>query len=655
MRQRLNNNTELLARTGDEEAANLLDRTSKEINRQFQPNTKTTFLDHSLGFSLGNQFSLFGKPLGLILSGTYQQQYAHIGGFTRANWILQDINSENLRNQGNFEDTQSRENPRVNGLVGLAYKFSPLHQISFLTVYNHNTEKLSRFLFGERPDNIIYPDLLEGRALSFVQRQMINYQLGGEHVFDNWNGFQAEWKVSYADSKMDEPMTRFFENQINVETGDYDLPLSNIQRPFYFYRDLQDKQFSGKLDFTIPFSRNNANKFKVGGMITRKDRDFTEDRFQFFDNRFADRFAGDPDVFLGDDNVGIVDYDDALNRFFIGNYIIDATLADNSYSGYENINAAYGMVTLQLLPQLKFVGGARWEQTDIFVESAAKSKPDSLRIGRIDASDVLPSANLIYALRENMNLRGTYSRTLARPNLREIAPFVSFDPLEKFFYNGNVNLTRTLVDNLDLRWEWFPQAGELLALSGYYKKFEDPISLQYIRSSNPEVKYFNVDKADLFGFELEVRKNLGFIAGFLRNVSLNGNFSIIESSVDVIDQTGLEPENRPFQGQAPYIVNVALAYGNNESGLDATLTFNIVGDQLELIGREGTPDIYIRSRGQLDFVILKKFGDLTLRFRAQNLLNAPYLRSSDYRGKEFVYSEFRTGVRIGVGAAYTIR
>ncbi len=653
-RLRLNQNTELDARFGDKEAAYLLDSTSLGMNRQFQPGQKSTFLDHSYGLSLGNQFNLFGRPLGMIFSASYQQSYSYLGGFTKGNWVLQDLASPELSNQGDFSDTLAVENPRVNGLVGLAYKLSPLHQIDFLMIYNHNTEKSSRSLFGERPDNIIYPDLLEGRSLSFIQRQMINYQLGGTHSFGS-GGFQLEWKGSVADSRMDEPMTRFFENQLNIETGDYTLPLSNIQRPFYFFRELKDKQYAGKLDLTIPFTQNKANKIKVGGMFTQKDRDFLEDRFQFVDNQFADRFQGDPNEFLGDDNVGIVDIDDQRQRYYIGNYVTDVTVKDNSYTGYEKVYAGYAMLTLQVLPKLKFVGGARYEQTDIFVESAATNRPDSLRIGTIDVGDILPAGSLIFSLRENMNLRGSYARTVARPNLREIAPFVSFDPLEKFFYNGNTQLRRTLVDNFDLRWEWFLSPGELVAVSGYYKKFDDPIALQYIRSSNPEVKYSNVESADLLGIELELRKNLGFIGGFLQNFYFNGNFSVINSTMDVIDVTGLEPDNRPFEGQAPYIVNATLNYIQNELGLDASLTFNVIGDKLDLIGREGTPDIYDRSRTQLDFVLIKRFGNLNLRFRAQNLTNAPFVRSSDFNGKEFVYSKFRRGMRFGLGFSYTIR
>ncbi|MCB9081179.1 MAG: TonB-dependent receptor [Lewinellaceae bacterium] len=654
VRTLLNANSALRARFGDLEKAQLLDRTIKGIDRQFTPVAMQSPLDHSVSLSFGNQFSVFNKPLGVIFAGNFSRSFSHLDRFQKANWVLEDINSPSLGNQGNFEDTQSTDNPTLNGLLGIAYKLNPYNTISANVLYNHNTEKFSRYVFGERPDNIVYPDLLQGRALSFIQREMTNYQVGGEHVIPGMNNLMIEWKGSYANSSMDEPMTRFFENQYNVERDQYLLPLSNIQRPFYFFRYLEDEQYTGKVDITIPF-RNKSNKLKFGSMITKKDRNFNEQRFQVSDTQFAQPFAGDTDVFLADDNVGIVNIDDARKRYFIGNFLTDATDLQNTYFGNDDVFAAYMMLTQNLGTKLKFIGGVRYENTDLYVEGAAVSQPLEERTGSIQKSDFLPSANLVYSLNDVMNIRGGFSRTLARPNMREIAPFVSFDPLEKFFYDGNTQLRRTLIDNVDLRWEWYVNPGELVAVSTYYKKFYDPITQQYIKSSNPEVQYTNVDQANLYGVELELRKDLGTIVSWLRNFRFNTNLSVIKSSQDVNDVTGNEPTDRPFEGQPTYIVNAALNYANQAKGWDVILSVNSVGDRLNLIGREGTPDIYDRGRTQLDFNLTKKVGDLSLRFSAQNLLDDPYVLSSEFKSQEFVYSRFQRGITLTFGASYTIK
>ncbi|MDP4821809.1 MAG: carboxypeptidase-like regulatory domain-containing protein, partial [Saprospiraceae bacterium] len=320
----LNDNSEVIARLGrpgGAEAAQALDGAVRSLNRQFEPTTMQTPLDHSLSMAFGNQYSLFGRPLGVIMSASFKQSYLMLDRFEKANWVLEDINSGILGNQGNFEDTQSTQNPTLNGLFGLAYKFSNLSSINFNFIYNHNTEKLSRSLFGERPDNIINPDFLEGRSLSFNERTINNYQLSGTHVVPALNNLKIEWKGSYTESSQDEPMTRFFENQFNVPTGLYTLPLSNIQRPFYFFRYLADEQISGKIDLELPIGKGNT-KFKFGSLVTLKDRDFIEERFQVSDKGRGERsiteLNGDVNAWMADNNIGIMGLEGA--RYTLGNY-----------------------------------------------------------------------------------------------------------------------------------------------------------------------------------------------------------------------------------------------------------------------------------------------------------------------------------------------
>jgi TonB-dependent receptor len=352
--------------------------------------------------------------------------------------------------------------------------------------------------------------------------------------------------------------------------------------------------------------------------------------------------------------LGIVNQDDR-GRYYIGNYVTERTSLDNIYSGFDEVKAIYGMVSFEILKRLKFVGGARYEKSHLFVESAAATRPENERIGEIDDSDVLPSFNLIYPLKEDMNIRASFSKTIAKPNLREIAPFIAFDPLINEFYFGNTQLKKTDIDNYDLRWEWFMNPGEVIAISGYYKEFTNPISLLYRKSSNPEIQFTNVEGGHLFGAEFELRKSLAPFGGVFNNFRFGTNVSVISSSLDVIDLTGLEPTDRPFEGQSPLIVNAILNYNHPEKDIDATLAFNYLGDRLHIIGREGTPDIYDREHSDLNFTFIKRFGDLQVKVNVDNILNSPYTLSSDYLGEEYVYSKFKTGLTYGMSLNYTIK
>lgn len=653
----LNTQAPLLARLNidgqGQSVAERADRAINAMNNNFTPIEDNSPVDHGISVAFGNQYALFGKPLGVILSGSFKQKYQHLSGFQKANWILQDQSSGTLLNQGDFRETNSTISPSLNGLFGLAYKVSDLSRINFNLIYNHNTTKTTRFIFGERPDNILLPDVLEGRNLVFNERELINYQLGGTHVFPGLNNTELAWKASLVNSTMSEPDTRFFENQFNTEMGTYSIPASNVQRPFHFFRDLEDEQVDLKVDLTIPFSDTKANKLKFGTLITQKDRVFSEFRYQVEEHvGYTEPFQGDVTEYLASDNLGIVDVSDDGTRYFLANYLTNRTENKNNYEGTDDVTAFYGMITLQLFPQLKVITGARFEQTQLFVESKDQNRDP----GEIDRSDVLPSVNLIYSLQEDMNLRGGFNTTLARPNMREIAPFEAFDPLTKELYLGNPNIDRTKVTNYDLRWEWFINPGELLAVSAYYKNFDEPITQFYRRAPSPEIQFTNVDQAELYGVEFEFRKDLAALGTFFQNFKLNTNLSFIESSMDVVEVTNLEPEDRPFEGQPTFILNAALIYEDPIRGFDAVLAVNSTGDRLNIIGREGTPDIYDRGRTQLDFNISKKIGTkLDVKFTAENLLNDRYLVSSEYQGNEFIYSRFQRGVTFGLGLTFRIK
>lgn len=668
LNQSLSNNPRN-GKEGATEMANLIDQSIRSTNNDFTPDTLPSGYDHGFGFALGNQFQVAGNPLGIIASGSFKQSYTHLDAFEKANWTLRDINSDELFNQGDFRETVSTQSPSVNGMVGLSYRVGQNNTFTFNTIYSHNADKKARFIEGERPDNIVDPDKLFGRSLVWNEREMLNYQFGGEHIFPNLNNIRLEYKGSIANLTQLEPDTRFFEFQYNTEQDFAVIPPSNVQIPFHFWRDLEDQQKEFKLDLTIPFTSNPTNKFKFGGLMSDKQRDFFEYRYQiqrdiwFYQGaiRAATPFSGDIDAYLAEDNIGILEtYDDTGTeepRYVIGNRLIDVTVPRNSYVGSEEITAFYGMATYAITEDLKFVGGARYEKTDIRAESLDTMLVDSARVGIIDVSDILPSLNLIYALNDDMNLRATYTQTLARPNLREIAPFSAFDPLEKTTWFGNPQLTKTNITNMDLRWEWFVSPGELIAVSGFYKDFTNPIVLSYRRAPNPELEYNNVTKAEVMGIELELRKNLGFISPMLSNLKFSTNVSFINSSADVFEteDASLVPEERPFEGQAPFILNTALIYSDFEKGVDAVLSLNSIGDRMKIIGREGTPDIYERGRSQLDFSFSKKINQVGLKFSVRNILNSDFVLSSTYKGSEFLYYRFKTGVSFGIGLSYNIR
>ncbi len=287
---------------------------------------------------------------------------------------------------------------------------------------------------------------------------------------------------------------------------------------------------------------------------------------------------------------------------------------------------------------------------------------------RIDLLDPLYSGSLIYSLTEKSNLRFAATQTLARPNMRELAPFAQFDTKNGFFNVGEPGLTRTLIQNYDLRYELYPNMGELIAFSLFYKSFDNPILRRFDPTATiPTLGYTNVDEATVYGAELEVRKNLGFLssARFVQNLSLSANLALIHSEYNIpqdelnssrgVDST-YDITTRPFQAQAPYIINAALSYIDPAKGWESSLSFNISGSRLYNISLAATPDVYEAPVPLLNFNISKTFAEhFRVGFSAQNILNPMIKRTQDFKGTEYVAESYTLGSRYGLSLAYIIR
>jgi len=138
------------------------------------------------------------------------------------------------------------------------------------------------------------------------------------------------------------------------------------------------------------------------------------------------------------------------------------------------------MVDWKPIKKLRIITGARLETTSIKTQSLDTAQAEGL----LDRTDILPALSLKYEINHKNNLRFSGSRTLARPTFRELAPFANFDFEDGFVYVGNTELDRTLIDNIDLRWEMFPKSGEIISVSAFYKKFHSPIE----KVVNPEAQ-----------------------------------------------------------------------------------------------------------------------------------------------------------------------
>ena len=300
----------------------------------------------------------------------------------------------------------------------------------------------------------------------------------------------------------------------------------------------------------------------------------------------------------------------------------------SQFSGKSNSHSLYAMLDQRLFKKLRLVYGVRYE-TYKLTNIQYKTKDGD--VNNDDNKNFLPSANLTYSLTENINFRASYATTIVRPDFRETSVFNTYVPDLDARVRG-ANLKSTKINNADVRFEWYPAPGEIISVSGFYKKFDKPIELVFVQDMAVDQYAFQNQKSAVnYGLEMEIRKSLSFIADqpWLRSFSVFGNGSIIRSKVNALQYGGVDDKEvtevqskRALFGQSPWIVNVGLSYAKDQYGVNVVYNksgyrTNTIYDNLQFVEFEMGRDLM-----DLQFFarLFKHKGELKLNIA--NLLNA---------------------------------
>ena len=338
--------------------------------------------------------------------------------------------------------------------------------------------------------------------------------------------------------------------------------------------------------------------------------------------------------------------------------------ANDSYDATLDVHAGFVMAEVPLLPKLKVVLGERVEVTKQTVDPV-----DQLGIGgeeaeeraRLTDTSLLPSLSVLFSATKNSKLRVSVSRTLARPQLRELAPFAYVAYYGGRIESGNPNLTLTHINNADVRFEHFPTLREVLAVTVFLKTFQDPIERVLIPTGQaPSVSYRNSPSATLIGVELEARKSLESLDSALKDFTGIANLTLSRSRVTV-GQTGADASGqgfmtnvtRPMMRQAPWVLNLALDYTNDDLGFGTRLLYNVTGPRITDVGTDGIDDEYAQPRHLLDLVVTKDWTDsLKTKLTVGDILNTDHVTTVGSDSDGAVASRYSGGTSVSLGASY---
>jgi TonB-dependent receptor len=449
---------------------------------------------------------------------------------------------------------------------------------------------------------------------------------------------KINWKANYSLAKRDEPDRRDILYESEVGANNYRLAdESNSGSRFFSY--LNDHVLDFGMDFEVPFRQwfSLPSKFKMGGNFTYKKRNIDSRRFRFKPEDFhvVDIYQEPEEIFVPE-NIGEG-----------GFQLEEDTRPTDNYKAKQLISAGYAMVDMPLWLRLRFIGGVRIENSDQRVTTFELFNPDAEPvIGEISTIDLLPSLNFSYKLTTDMNLRLGASQTVSRPSFRELSKF-EFTDIGGHAVYGNPDLKRTLIQNYDFRWEWYPGAAEYISVAAFYKRFNNPIEKTLEDRTEPVSTWENAESAYNYGAELELRKNLGFLTPLLWVFNIVGNFTVIESKVELED----DEAGRALQGQSPYVVNMALEYKNEKFGTEISTTYNVFGPRITAVGIATTPDIYEEPFHRMDLILIQNLNShFEVKLKATNLLD-PEVR---YTQGDEIQRHYKKGRSYSVGFSYSM-
>lgn len=627
------------------------ERFGEQLRNEWTPAPKAILPDIGAGFNVGGRFGGESAPFGYAVSGTYARNTD-----ATPNRLVQLLfDSETGVPAAGFTSNEATTAVNLGLIANLAARLGNSGKLSWKNLYTRNAEeRLSRSAQYQTDNGNVERQIYQAR---YVTRSLVQSQLTGDHLIAKLFDSRLEWKATLAFSQRDEPENRsliYFKGPTQTR---FELSPSNPS-PLWF-RFLDDQVRSGQVDWSMPIRRvlPDGALVKAGGLYRQRDRAFDASFFRAWaeaDPSFSPVLALPPEqVFTGE---------------VIGSAIGIRREGEGTvpYESDDDVMALYGMLDVPITSRVRFVGGLRREDWTLNLFQGTRVDSIGPPIRR-NTSDNLLSGNLTISLTDRQNLRLAAYQTVARPDPREVAPDYYVAVTGDCANRGNPALVSSRILNADVRWERYPNPGELVSVSGFYKKFADPIAelLTYQGGTLCTNEYFNLRSARLLGGEFEFRRPLSFLPGAFSKMALGLNVTVVNSTSEYPIVTGDSTFTRTLrlQGQSDFLGNANLLYNDQKTGLDASILLNYFSDRISRYGfisvSSGTlaevPNVVEQGRVSLDAKIRKRVGRTTISLSGRNLTDAEVIFEQSSKVGAIRTGYFRPGVGFSLGIGYALR
>ncbi|ODU21887.1 MAG: TonB-dependent receptor [Sphingomonas sp. SCN 67-18] len=623
-------------------------------------------VNFSADLSAGSRWDIGGNRLGFIAAAGFSNNWSTrdavqqlSGGFTEGR----------LDPNVNFRAVRTDNRIVVNGLLGLGFEFGE-HKLRWTNLYIHDTLKQSRLSTGFDTEGLGDNTRVMKQDTNWVERQLIDTQFVGEFKFDD---LSVDIRGTYANTKRDAPYERSFSYVFDDSIGDY---VNNLraagQNARIVFSELNEDVYAGAIDlgYKLPTSMNITVHGGYAYTSTKRDASRREFRFVPADELPIPVTQQRPDYLLSDFN--IYTYDIQLTE----------TSGQAGAAAYEaglDIHAGYGQVEAEVGPGVTLIAGVRYESAKQHVTPV-----DLFGIGtggvtstRLNNSYWLPAATVTWNFAEDMQLRLNASKTIARPQFRELAFQIYQDTESDRQFFGNPFLVDSKLFNAEARYEWFFGKGERFTLAGFYKKIDNPIEAFAFRSTGQlQTSFANAPEAQLYGAEVEVLKyvplsgvsespffasrRLVFVANYTYSkskINVGADDNIVFANGGVLPAADFFRDGAPLTGQSEHVGNLQIGIEDQDKLSQQTLLLTYASERVTNRGPSGTPqqpDIKEKPGIRLDFVARQGITllgtEIELKFEARNLTGTRYQEFQQAGDSRIDVNTYKVGRSFSIGA-----
>ncbi|MBB5687440.1 TonB-dependent receptor domain-containing protein [Sphingobium boeckii] len=616
-------------------------------------------------FSFGTAKDIANGRIGIIAAAGIDNSWRTRDAIQQA---TDDVNGGVQRD---FRTVLTENRMLVNGLLGLGAEFGE-HKIRITNLYIHDTLKQSRLGAGSDANISSLPGVpaLIEQNTNWFERQLIDNQAVGEFKFGDFN---VSLRGSHANTKRKSPYERQFTYQYSTLVNDYVNSLSGTQSASIAFSDLSETLWAGAAD--LSYTIQAARPITVSAGYAYNDTDRVSSRYTF---RYVGPGAAplNPVVSQLRPDYLLSDYTILTNGIILQNTSTSQGSAE--YDASLRIHAGYGQVEAELMDGLRATVGVRYETALERVTSIGAATGTNL-----DNDYWLPAATVTWNFAEDMQLRLHGSRTLARPQFRELAPQIYQDFESDRQFIGNPFLVDSKLDNFEARYEWYYARDQQLSIAGFYKKIKNPVEAIATFTSDGRLQtgFSNAPSANLLGGEIELRKyipldTLGGDFFATHRIVLIGNYSYTKSKIKAGDELVPDPiqpggtpryqqanllfsDGAPMVGQSDHLVNVQVGLEDTEALSQITMLFSYASERVTNRGPISSgvrlPDIVEKPGIRLDVVARKGVtignAEVELKFEARNLTRTKYQEYQQFDANRVDINTYALGRTFSLGAS----